>query len=154
MRLYLLRHGHAPSITEAKVGTDAERPISPQGREAVAASARYLVEKGARPALILHSPLRRAVETAQAAAAILKPREGVEAFPALANALPAEELLKALKDRLKDREEAVAVGHQPQLGELAALLTGQLYELRPGGLIALDADAAPMPRALWTRNPS
>jgi len=67
-RLYLMRHGHAPSPSEAGVATEALRPLSEKGRSDARRIAAELVKRGARPALILHSPLARAVQTAQAAA--------------------------------------------------------------------------------------
>jgi phosphohistidine phosphatase SixA len=82
----------------------------------------------------------------------LKPAEGLESFVPLSNAVPADELLKALQARIGKRPEALAVGHQPQLGELAAHLCGKVFELRPGGLIALEI-GADKTQASWVRNP-
>lgn len=158
MKLYLLRHGHSLSVSDAKVASDFDRPLSEHGREAVRQSAQELLSKGARPALVLHSPLRRAVETAQEAAALLKPSAGVRSHPALANAIPGQELCRELEDLFSRYEEILAVGHQPQIGELAAFVSGALFELRPAGLIALEVPPQP-PRQgrrgkpLWSRNP-
>lgn len=152
MRLYLLRHGHSPSAAEARVSTDAERPLSARGREDAARAAKDLLKRGGKPSVILHSPLKRAVETAAAAAEALKPKGGTTVFLPLSNALPAEELYAALQPALA-QGEVLAVGHQPQLGELACHLCGQIFDLMPAGLIALEIDGGGAAKLLWSRNP-
>ncbi|MBI3552624.1 MAG: histidine phosphatase family protein [Elusimicrobia bacterium] len=147
-----MRHGHAPSITEAGVTRDYDRPLSEQGRAAVKRMAAYLVEEGAKPSVILHSPLKRAVQTAETAAALLKPPPAKQAFEPLSNLLPPEPLLEKLKPELARHDEVLAVGHQPQLGELAAHLAGRIFELKPGGLIALDLGGETA-KVLWSCNP-
>ncbi|MBI4375335.1 MAG: phosphohistidine phosphatase SixA [Elusimicrobia bacterium] len=153
MKLYLLRHGHAPAAHDAGVATDDQRPLSDEGREGVRLVAGELRKRGGRPGLILHSPLRRAKETAEVAQAVLKPVQGARLFNPLANAMPASALLDELRPELDRTHELLAVGHQPQLGELASLLCGRVFELRPGGLIAIElSDGAA--QTLWACNPS
>ena len=154
MKIYLLRHGHSPTLPEAGVVYDADRPLSEAGRAAVRRTIGLLLERGGRPSLILHSPLRRAAESARAAAAALKDQVGIESFEPLSNALSAPELYERLTERVRGlSEEVLAVGHQPQLGELTAYLTGRVLELRAGGLIALETVEADKARALWSSNP-
>lgn len=149
MKLYLLRHGHSPSIAQAGVASDFLRPLSEAGTKDVERISLELKRRGA-PELILHSPLLRASSSAALAQAVLAPSRGMELFPPLQNELPASELLEALKRRCRDVGEVLAVGHQPQLGELCAHLTGCLRELRPAGLIALELSPA---RFLWACSP-
>lgn len=138
---------------EAGVGSDFERPLSEAGRAAVRGAAEHLASKGGAPLLILHSPLVRAVQTAAAAAEILKPPSGVEVFQPLRNELPAAQLAEELRRRCAAVPEALAIGHQPQLGELVAFLSGKVAELRPGGMAAIELDGGSS-RLLWSRNPS
>lgn len=147
-RLYLMRHGHSPAVHEAGVKTDAQRPLSPQGRADAEKVAHELARRGAKPGIVLHSPLLRAVQTAAAAAAAL----GVKAqsVSALDNTLPADEVMAALKDRAASVAEAVAVGHQPQVGEIVAFLADESFEFRPAGVVALELE--PSPRLLWAFN--
>lgn len=152
MRLYLLRHGHAPSTGEAGVASDAERPLSERGRKDVRAAIEELRRRGGRPALILHSPLRRAEQTAREAAALLQPATGTRIFMGLANTLPAGDLLSELRPHAEKAGELLAIGHQPQLGELVALLAGRTLELRPAGLIALELDGQGA-SLLWSHQP-
>jgi len=151
--LYLLRHGQSPSAAEAGVAKDFDRPLSDMGRDDVRRVARLLAEKGARPLLILHSPLKRAAQTAAEAAAILKPAQGVEAFEPLANELSAEDLAAELARRGRGLPELLAVGHQPQLGELVAVLTKAVFSPRPGGAVAVELKAEEPASFLWACNP-
>ncbi|MBI5200906.1 MAG: histidine phosphatase family protein [Elusimicrobia bacterium] len=153
MRFFVLRHGNSPSAAEAGVRHDAERPLSEQGRSDVRAAAKEISAKGGAPAVIYHSPLRRAAQTAAEAAGILKPAEGARAFEPLANQMTGEALFDHLLRECKD-QEFLAVGHQPQLGEMVAYLTGQVVELRPGGLVALETDDKGKASLLWSKNPA
>ena len=149
-RLILMRHGHAPSTSEAGVAKDALRPLSEQGRGDARRMAEEILRRGGRPTLILHSPLLRAVQTARAVAAALDARSGPQAFPALDNTLPPADVIEALRRRGAEAEEVLAIGHQPQLGEIAVLLTGEPFEIRPAGLVALDLCASPA--SAWSLN--
>lgn len=151
-RLYLMRHGHSPSTAEAGVTKDALRPLSDQGRKDARFMAAELLRRGAAPGLILHSPLLRAVQTAGETASVLKPAKGAEPFLPLDNSRPAEEVEKELSARGASVDEVLAVGHQPQIGEIAALLSGEEFEMRPATIIALEL--SPQPRVLWTAGPA
>ncbi|MBI5623580.1 MAG: histidine phosphatase family protein [Elusimicrobia bacterium] len=152
MRIYLLRHGQSLSALEAKVKKDADRPLSDQGRRDVERMARFLVDRGAAPGLILHSPLKRATQTAGEAARAWEAPPPLEAFTPLSNELGPEDLLAAIRKRSTGLAEVLAVGHQPQLGEFAQFLTGESFALRPGGLIALETSDSGA-RKLWSFNP-
>ncbi len=138
MKLYLLRHGHALSASEAGVASDCERPLSRAGQDDVRKIVSHLASLGAKPVLILHSPFKRAIETAALAAAVLKPARGTEAFFPLSNELPAGDLAAALQRRCDGLDEVVAVGHQPQMGELILALSRAIFNLRPGGTVTLE----------------
>ncbi|MFI5363778.1 MAG: SixA phosphatase family protein [Elusimicrobiota bacterium] len=147
-KLYLMRHGHAPGTSEAGVKSDALRPLSDAGRRDAGRMAEQILKRGGAPSLVLHSPLVRAVQTAAVAAAALG-RTG-EAFSFLDNTLPSLEVLAELEKRGESVDEVLAVGHQPQIGEIATLLTGAIFEIRPAGIVAVAWE--PKPRLLWTLN--
>jgi phosphohistidine phosphatase len=147
-RLYLMRHGHSPSPADAGVATDALRPLSERGRKDAAAMAAEILKRGGKPGLVLHSPLLRAVQTGAAVAGVLK-TEAVS-FKPLDNSRPPQEVLEELRGRAGAVDDLVAVGHQPQLGEIAAVLTGDLFEIRPAGVVAVDMTGSP--RLLWAAN--
>jgi len=146
-----MRHGHSPSTQEAGVPTDALRPLSDQGREDAKLMAAELARRGGAPGLILHSPLLRAVHTAAAMASVLKPTSGTAVFAALDNTRPPEEVERALAARAASVDEVLAVGHQPQIGEVAALLGNALFEFRPAAIVAIEF--SPEPRVLWSLSP-
>lgn len=150
-RLYLMRHGHSPTTMEAGVSKDALRPLSDLGRENARRMAAELVKLGCAPGLILHSPLLRAVQTAAEVASVLKPSGGRELFSALDNTKPAEEVEIAIAARAASVDEVLAVGHQPQIGEIAALLAKASFEFRPATIVAIEF--APEARVLWAMSP-
>lgn len=150
-RLYLMRHGHSPTTMEAGVSKDALRPLSDLGRENARRMAAELVKLGCAPGLILHSPLLRAVQTAAEVASVLKPSGGREVFEALDNTKPAEEVEIAIAARSAGVDEVLAVGHQPQIGEIAALLAKTSLEFRPATIVAIEL--SPEPRLLWAISP-
>ena len=151
-RLYLMRHGHSPSTQEARVSKDALRPLSDKGRADARAIAAEIAKRGGKPSLILHSPLTRAVQTAGEAAALLKPAGGAVVFDPLDNTRPAEELAAELQERCGAVDEVLAIGHQPQIGELVALLGGKIFDMSPATVVALEL--GPSPRPLWLASPA
>ncbi len=151
-RLYIMRHGHSPTPAEAGVSRDALRPLSEQGRADARAMAAELLRRGGVPGLILHSPLLRAVQTAAEVSAILKPAAGTVEFAPLDNSRPADEVRSELESRGAAAGEVLAIGHQPQIGEIATLLADEVFEFRPAAIVALEL--SPAPRVLWAISPA
>jgi phosphohistidine phosphatase len=112
VRLFLVRHAKA-----APGSPDELRSLTPDGRE----QARELAERLAaeRPAVVLSSPLLRARETADAIARAAGAQLRVD--DRLAPGATAAGLLEALEGA---DGTVVAVGHQPDCGEIAAALSG------------------------------
>ena len=112
VRLYLVRHAKA-----APGDPDQLRPLTAQGRE----EARLLAERLAadHPDAVVTSPLLRARETAE----VLARACGLEAVPdeRLAPGATSLDARHAAADR---GERVVLVGHQPDLGRIAAALSG------------------------------
>jgi phosphohistidine phosphatase len=113
MDLYLIRHAAAESAGEN--GTDAVRPLTRRGAERFAAGIAGLERLGVRLDEIVHSPLLRAVGTADLLTPLLRGSSRVSAYVARA---PGPEILGELRG-----ERVALVGHQPWLSELAAWLT-------------------------------
>ena len=84
---------------------------------------------------------------------MLMPARGLEAFPPLANEVSAEELAERLQSRGRGLTEVLAVGHQPQLGELVAVLSKALCNLKPAGVVALGLKDDGPASFLWAVNP-
>ena len=63
--IILVRHAHAMTAYEAGVQTDSARPLSDEGRQKAAQTARELASQNIRPQIIFTSPLLRAVQTSE-----------------------------------------------------------------------------------------
>lgn len=160
MQLYLIRHavaadhpeGPAPDRLPGTVDpADAARPLTPRGARRFEDAVRGLSRVGVRFDRLLHSPLLRAVETAELLEPLLRGESVVT--PHLA-AAPAGPLLA----ELRSGEHVAVVGHQPWLGELLGLLVfgtreaGDGVTWKKGGVAWLEG--APEPGgmslcALW-----
>ncbi len=117
MKLFLLRHA------EAQAGTpDAQRALTPHGRQTVADLARFL---SGRLTLdidaVWHSPLVRAHETARLfceAAGLDVPRQAVDGLQAMDDPAVIAERLANTSDNI------LLVGHNPHFESLVAHLIG------------------------------
>ena len=140
--LLLLRHGIAE---ERAAGLeDAQRSLTPEGRERTAAQLRRLQDLGLGCDLVLSSPLVRARQTAELAVEVgLAPElELAAALAPLADPLPLlERWLGPVSPRPAWRRLAL-VGHEPDLSTLAALLIGVPMALAPEALQLKKAGAA------------
>ncbi len=133
-RLILLRH--AKSDRPAGV-RDLERPLNKRGRRAAPAVGARLAEEGLRPDLALVSPATRTRETwAAVKEALGNPPE--ETVPEIYEAA-AEDILAAVRRAPEEAGTILVVGHNPGLGDLAAMLAGA----GPKGLRALLATEFP-----------
>jgi phosphohistidine phosphatase len=126
VRLFLVRHAEA-----APGEPDDLRPLTPAGRDAARALGERLAEQ--RPDAVLTSPLLRARETA----GLIARACGLDAEPddRLAPGATADGLRAAAADR---GDTVVAVGHQPDCGEIALALTGREARFPPGGVQELE----------------
>jgi phosphohistidine phosphatase len=127
MRLFLVRHAKAAPGTP-----DELRTLTDEGRAQTGALAERLAAE--RPDVVLSSPLLRARETADPIAR----RAGVQlrVDDRLAPGATADGLLEALEGA---GDTVVAVGHQPDCGEIAAALTGGTEPPFPtAGVVQID----------------
>lgn len=117
MLLYLLRHAEAVN----RAPSDAERELTALGIEQAQTVGAFCKRRGIKPNLILASPFRRALQTANLTAAAL----GLTTQPApfLASGMDAENALMELS-AYKQFASVMLVGHQPDLGNLATKLLG------------------------------
>ena len=138
MRCYLVRHGTAASGSD-----DRARPLTPEGRAQVEATARVLVVHGVEVAEIRHSGLVRARETAEILGRALAPARGVRAATGLA---PEDDPHVAAAELELAGEPLMLVGHLPHLARLTAALVGgaELERIRfdSGTAVGLRRDAA------------
>jgi phosphohistidine phosphatase len=136
MKLFLIRHAEAVPRTKGRL--DAARPLTKRGKRRFRRAVRGLEALGWSFDRVLHSPWRRAVETA-AALGHLASEETVVA-PELAQT-PTRAFIEALEG-----ERVALVGHQPWLGELLGLLVfgeperGASFELGKGAVVWLEGE--------------
>jgi phosphohistidine phosphatase len=129
VRVYLVRHAKAAPGTP-----DELRPLTTAGREHARAIGQRLEEGGVRLDAVLSSPLLRARETAEA---IARPA-GLAAVTddRLAPGATAQDVRAAVEGR---GELVAVVGHQPDLGRIAAELgDGEEPALPPGGVVVVE----------------
>ena len=119
MQLYLLRHADAVAVSTS----DAARELTPKGIEQAGTVGRFCIRKQVRPVLILTSPYRRTVQTAEIVAEALKLAGGPQEEEFLASGMEPETALTELQ-AFGWAQSLLVVGHQPDLGLLAASLLG------------------------------
>jgi phosphohistidine phosphatase len=121
--LYIMRHGIAVMRGAAAFLDDTKRPLTPEGKQKTRAIASGLVRLGFEADWIVTSPLVRAVETAEIVGELLSSKPPLDFCDALRPGGSGEALIAFLAKRPKCRRVLV-VGHEPDLGELAARLIG------------------------------
>ena len=135
--LCVLRHGIADSSGE-------DPPLSGEGLLKMQAEARGMANLGFSFDRIVSSPLRRAHQTALAVADALAPQVDVEVSRILAPGCSLSRLI-ALFATCRTSGALLLVGHQPDMGGIAAGLAGATtpFQLDRGGLCWIDLDCWP-----------
>ena len=143
IELYLVRHAIAAE-RGPKYPDDSLRPLTPAGAKKFASSVPGLAEMDVLIDLVLTSPLVRARETATLLAAGLKTKPAIVEVEALAPGGRHAALLEAIKTHAKRHRRIALVGHEPDLGEVAARLLGArgTIEFKKGAICAIEVDGA------------
>lgn len=146
MKLYLVRHGIATQHLGGNVVNDAQRPLTEEGRLETKQVALGLRRLGIKPDWIITSPLKRALETAEILAETFNVSDKLLISEALCPGSTASDLFKSIKD-LKQANEFFLVGHEPDMGRLAASLLWAGPELdlpfKKAGVCRLDITSMP-----------
>ncbi len=123
MRIFLLRHGIAASLSTGGPRTDDERPLTAEGRDKMTEACNHYARHVSIPDKIISSPLLRARQTAEIFSRALGYTGVIEENPVLApGARPASILDTLQGDGLAGIATVVLVGHEPHLGSLLGLL--------------------------------
>src|SRR5262245_47702399 len=143
VELYLVRHAIAAE-RGPKYPDDRLRPLIPEGVSRFKDAVRGLAELDITIDRILTSPLTRAEETAAILSAGFKSRIPVDVLEALAPGGKPAAIVEAVTRVAKKHRRIALVGHEPDLGELAARLLGArgIIEFRKGAVCAIDLDGA------------
>ncbi len=157
MQIYLLRHGIAE---DARPGLrDFDRALTPEGNEKLRRVLARARAAGAAPTAILSSPLRRAVQTAQAAAEILRYSGKIVQTSALIPDAPPAGVWDEIRDR--GGEPAVLLAsHEPLMSSLAAFLLDSptlIVDMKKAALVRIDCErTGPAPSGVlkWMLTPA
>jgi phosphohistidine phosphatase len=157
MEIYLLRHGVAEA---ARAGTkDSDRALTEEGREKLARVLKRAKGAGVDPDLILSSPLRRALETAEQAAHALGYKGRILPTPALVPGASPFDVWEELR-RHHGETAILLASHEPLLSSLLAFLLGNpamLVDMKKAALARVDCDRlGPEPQATlkWLLTPA
>lgn len=143
LELYLIRHGIAAE-RGPEYPDDSKRPLTNPGIAALRAEAKALNELKIGFDLIIASPLTRTKQTADAIAEALTTKPPIVLSDALAPAgTPAAVIHEVVKHTKKTR--IALVGHEPNIGELAAQLIGTRAPIafKKGAICRIDFDGPP-----------
>ena len=154
MNLYLMRHADAGLPRENPV-LDAKRGLIKDGKEQCVLMARILSALKAPVDVVIASPLKRAMQTAQFVGTELGYDGKVEVSPALKPDADYADFQKLLA-KYSDREGVLAVGHNPSLfqflGRLCSGNGGANLRMRKGSVARVDLDRHP-PQLQWLIDP-
>ena len=146
LELYLVRHAVAAE-RGPQYPDDGARPLTPDGVEKWRACVVGLREFGLVVDLVLTRPLARALGTAEILAQGLRPRPPLVPADALAPGGRFADIVAMLiahAGASRRTSRVALVGHEPDLGELAAKLLGArgAIEFKKGAVCRIDVDRA------------
>lgn len=135
MRLYFLRHGLADR--NQWDGPDFDRPLTREGKNRMSQSADTMLDLDLEIDLIITSPLKRALQTAQIVAHRLDLEDSLVIDERLAPGFGVDELRQIFAER-PAANAIMLVGHEPDFSETIAELTGALVMVKKGSLARVD----------------
>jgi phosphohistidine phosphatase len=143
VELYLIRHGIAAD-RGPNWPDDAKRPLVQKGVTRLRKQAEALIDLGTQFDVVLTSPLTRAKQTAEILAEALPNRPPVQIIDSLAPGGTYAAFIEDLSRHSK-RSRIACVGHEPDMGQLAARLIGakRPLEFKKGGICRIDLDGLP-----------
>jgi phosphohistidine phosphatase len=141
--LYLIRHGLAEERGETWPD-DSKRPLTEEGMSRLRKQARGLARLGVTLDIVLTSPLVRARQTAEIIAAGLDPRPTLATIDSLAPDGTYQAIMADLEKHARKTRIAL-VGHEPDIGEIAARLIGARHAIvfKKGAVCRIDVNALP-----------
>jgi len=154
MNLYLMRHANA-GLSRGNPVLDAKRALIKEGKEQCMLMARVLSALKVPVDVIISSPLKRALQTAQFVGTELGYEAKVEVSPALG--LSADyAAFQQLLAKYAELDGVLMVGHNPNLFQfLGRMITGNggaAIRMRKGSIARVDMDRHP-PLLRWLIDP-
>ena len=148
-QLWLLRHAEAEPHGSRE---DSARRLTERGEQQARAAGVAFARIGVRFEVILYSPKVRAAQTAELAAEGWdeEERERMSVHEPLAGGFEAAQALDAMAGAGRDGR-ALLIGHEPDLSQIAASLTGAKLDLKKGGVAAIRLEGASAELAVLLR---
>ena len=146
MRIYLMRHATAVERLGGAILNDSQRPLTDDGRAETRMMASALKKLNARPSIVVSSPLTRTRQTAEIIQEVLGVEGELKIADGLAPGGTSGEVFKNLK-KLSPFEDLFLVGHEPDIGRLAAdlMLAGPevMIPFKKAAVIRVDVQDLP-----------
>jgi phosphohistidine phosphatase len=144
MNIYLLRHGLAVELGSRGFARDSERPLTPKGERKLNKISQAMQALELSFDLILSSPYRRAVQTAQIVAKGVATGQKIQLSDALIPSGSPKKLIEFLNRLDPAPGDVLLVGHEPYLSAFISLLVsgdpGFAVLMKKGGLCKLSAE--------------
>jgi len=154
MNLYLMRHANA-GLPRENPTLDAKRSLVKEGKEQCMMMARMLGALKVQVDVIVSSPLKRALQTAQFVGTELGYEAPVEISPALSPDGDYGDFMEML-NHYAEYEGILVVGHNPNVFQfLGRMITGNggaSIRMRKGSVARVDLQSHP-PRLHWLIDP-
>ena len=136
MDLYVLRHGKAEAFPASGL-SDADRPLTRQGRDEMQRIASWMVRNRCRFDLIATSPLKRSEETAEIVADVTNLSGSLVTWEELSPGLDFSCLMERIAS-CNDISSLLIIGHEPSLsgciGRIISRGGSAEIQLKKGGL--------------------
>ena len=141
MKLVLVRH--AAAVERSPGISDEMRYLTPEGRVFFRKTARTMLKNGVEPALIITSPLIRAIQTADILAEALAFNGPLMVREEMRPGFDMEGLFKILED-YRTVDELVLVGHEPDMSAVISRLLSldSGFNFKKGAAVRLKIDPA------------
>ena len=157
MDVYLLRHGIAEDAPPG--ASDSDRALTREGKDKLQRVLKRAEEAGVAPTLILSSPYRRAIETAEIAAAVFDYRGKIVHTAALVPSASPSDAWDEIRSR-SGEESILLASHEPLMSSLLAHLLGApalQTDFKKGALArVVCTTSGPAPRGVlkWLLTPA
>jgi phosphohistidine phosphatase len=138
MQLYLLRHGIAEDNSAS--GRDQDRALTEEGKHKLRKVLKRAKAAGVEPSLIISSPYKRAVETAEIAAAELDYQGKILRSGSLIPDSSPPSLWSEVREH-QDEPSILLAGHEPLFSQTVAFLLGstqEMVEFKKAALVRID----------------
>jgi phosphohistidine phosphatase len=138
MELYLLRHGIAEDNSAS--GRDQDRALTEEGKHKLRKVLKRAKAAGVEPSLIISSPYKRAIETAEIAASELDYQGKILRSGSLVPDSSPPSLWSEIREH-RDEPSVLLAGHEPLFSATVSWLLGsthQMVEFKKAALVRID----------------